>query len=370
MMSDAPDNCVVAVGDLMLGDSAICVGYGFHSSYPRDAAPAFTAVADRLRRGEVVIGNLECLLTERGLGATRLQADQMRGDPTYAHSLRAAGFNVISVANNHAMQHGIAAFDETVEHLKAAGISCVGLKGEREWCSKPVIVVTRQGLRVGILGYCWRPRQYELGTPPYAEGDADAVARDVQRLRGDADVVVVSLHWGEEFLDQPSAGEVAAARRIIDAGASLIIGHHPHVLRPVECYRNGVICYSLGNFVTDMLWQDALRTGGMLEWDIARGISSPPLLSTVKVDRSYRPVIDSTVAVNASHRAIGLPEAVYTTNVALSVRMQQRAAYAYALRNVARYRPEVLATMVGTTVRNKLAGMLSRSRPFAQEAPR
>src|SRR4051812_32338454 len=182
-------NSLIAVGDVMLGDSAVCVGYGFHSAYGHDATTAFATAADRLRRGEIVFGNLECVLTSRGQGPTRLQTDQMRGDPAYARALRNVGFTVMSVANNHAMQHGRDAFNETVDHLQGAGIACAGLRGDDGWCAKPTVVVTRDGLRVGVLAYCWRPRQYDAMSPPYAEGEWDAVARDVRRLRNEADAV-------------------------------------------------------------------------------------------------------------------------------------------------------------------------------------
>src|SRR4051812_9616568 len=182
MTHNSLENCLVAVGDIMLGDSATCVGFGFHSQYPRDIKPAFASVAPLLRRGEVVLGNLECVLTRAGRGSQPFRSDQMRGDPEYAHALRSVGFTALCVANNHAMQHGIEAFDETVECLRGAGIACVGLRGNDGWCSAPVVQVTRGGLRVGLLGYSWRPRQYDYATPPYAEGDVSAVEDDVRRL--------------------------------------------------------------------------------------------------------------------------------------------------------------------------------------------
>jgi poly-gamma-glutamate synthesis protein (capsule biosynthesis protein) len=348
----------------MLGDSAICVGFGFHSRYPREAAPAFAHVSPLLQRGDVVFGNLECLLARAGRGRTRLKADQMRGDPEYARSLRAAGFTALSVANNHAMQHGLAAFNETVEHLKAADIACVGLRGTDGWYSAPVIQQTDGILRVGLLGYSWRPRQYDLTTPPYAEGDVQLVEADVRRLSKLADVVVVSLHWGEEFLTSPSTSEIDAAHRIVDAGATVIVGHHPHVLRPVEHYGRGIICYSLGNFTTDMLWQPQLRRGGILECDLGAASVVAATLSRTRVAASYAPVLESTEAVPQDQRVTGIGQSAYHTAALQSVSEQRRAAYAYALRNVRRYPALVLAELVGTTLRNKMMGLFSRVADF------
>lgn len=359
MTDDPLANRFVAVGDIMLGDSAICVGFGFHSRYPGDATPAFASVAPLLRSANVVLGNLECLLSRAGRGRMRLRSDQMRGDPEYAASLRSAGFTALGVANNHAMQHGISAFEETVESLRRADIDCVGLRGRDAWCSEPVVQKTHEGFRVGLLGYCWRPRQYEHGTPPYAEGDVEAVEEDVRRLGRSADAVVVSLHWGEEFLSVPSTSEVAAARRIIDAGAAVIVGHHPHVLRPVERYRRGVICYSLGNFTTDMVWQSALRVGGVFEGRLANSAVVESRLFRVRTDDSYAPVIEGESAQPQEESVAPMSEATYQTAAARSVRLQRGAAYAYAIRNVLRYPPMVLADLIRTTFGNKLAPLVS-----------
>jgi poly-gamma-glutamate synthesis protein (capsule biosynthesis protein) len=366
MTVQSAGNRFVAVGDVMLGDSAICVGFGFHSRHPADASPAFANVAPLLRSGDVVLGNLECLLTGAGRGVSRLGADQMRGDPEYAQSLRAAGFTAMSVANNHAMQHGSPAFEQTVDNLRNVGIAPVGLRGEDGWTSAPVVQSTRSGLKIGLLGYSWRPRQYDAATPPYATGDVDAVEKDVRRLSTRADAVVVSLHWGEEFLGSPSESEVAAARRIVDAGALVIVGHHPHVLRPVERYASGVICYSLGNLVTDMVWQPALRHGAVFACGLDAGRVVEPLMWRTYVDDSYAAVVESRGVQPDGGSVQGITESDYRKLVNRSVRLQQLAAYRYALRNVFRYAPGVLAEMIMTTAVNKFSGLLAprrRARP-------
>jgi poly-gamma-glutamate synthesis protein (capsule biosynthesis protein) len=360
MTNKSFENCFVAVGDIMLGDSAICVGFGFHSRYKRDLSPAFASVAPLLQRGEIVFGNLECLLARGGHEQSRLGADQMRGDPEYAGSLRSLGFTAIGVANNHAMQHGIQAFEETIESLERAGIACVGLRGRDGWSAAPVVQTTRGGLRVGLLGYSWRPRQYDYATPPYAEGDVSGVEDDVRRLETLADAVVVSLHWGEEFLSSPSIAEVDAAHRIMEAGATVIVGHHPHVVRPVERYGKGVICYSLGNFATDMLWQPELRRGAVIECRFDRRAVLESRLWSTRVDDTYAPIVDAANMQLQDDAVSGIDETAYRVAVAASVRRQQRAAYKYAIRNLHHYPPEVLAELMGTTLRNKAAALMSR----------
>ena len=154
---------VAAVGDLQLGDSPTSVGFGFGSRY---ADSDLTSVLDGIRAGgagaqraDVVFGNLEVPLSARTIATSSLASRQMRGDPRFAPMLRDAGFTVLNVANNHAVQHGLDAFHDSVAALKAAGISPCGLRGEAPWASAPVILVANS-VRVGVLAYCLRPRQY------------------------------------------------------------------------------------------------------------------------------------------------------------------------------------------------------------------
>lgn len=350
---------VAAVGDLMLGDSAICVGFGFHSRYPGAAATRPLApLRDAFAGADVVLGNLECMLTPRGLGGTRYRADQMRGDPAYAEVLRATGFTALSVANNHAMQHGAAAFAETVGLLRAAGIAVAGVRGHDGWACEPVVQRLAGGSTVGILAYCWRPRQYHRDEPPFAEGDAAAAVADVARLRTTVDHVVVMLHWGEEFLSSPSVTEVADAHRLIDAGASLVLGHHPHVTRPVERLPAGLICYSLGNAAADMLWQDELRNGQLLRCTLAAGGVRDVVLQRTRIGDDY-----TTHVVGVLEREdalVPLEADAYQAAVAAGLARQRRAAYGYALRNGWRYPPAVLGELAVTTARNKVTALRAR----------
>ena len=363
-MTQSPvTHAFAAVGDIMLGDSSVSVGFGFHSSYPRDAGPALARVRDTLRRHEIVFGNLECLLTPTGIGATRFRSDQMRGDAEYARDLRNAGFTALSVANNHAMQHGRSAFDATVSSLAAAGISSVGLAGDDGWCARPVITAMSTNRRVGLLGYSWRPPQYGTEAAPYAAGGIVEVERDVKRLAALTDDVIVSLHWGEEFVDHPSVKEVAHARRIIDAGARVIVGHHPHVRRVVERYNDGIICYSLGNFVSDMTWRPQLREGLLLSCELSGGAPRSVAVYGTRIDRYYAPAITGQIAAwpTASPAALAAPE--YDAAVRRTVRRQQVASYLHAARNVLRFPFPVLAALVASTLRNKVSALAARVAP-------
>jgi poly-gamma-glutamate synthesis protein (capsule biosynthesis protein) len=220
-------------------------------------------------------------------------------------------------------------------------------------------------MRVGLVGYCWRPRQYGREEPPFAEGRPEEVLADIDRLRSSVDAVIVSLHWGEEFVGRPSESEVALARGMIEAGAIAVIGHHPHVLRPCERSGNGIIAYSLGNFTSDMLWQDDLRGGGILDcsWDEGR-LRHASLTSTF-IGRDYRPMLGATVAIQEGPPP-SLPNDAYLREVERSLRAQRVSAYRYAAAHLLRYPPSVVGELAWVTAKNKLGALrhqLARSSP-------
>lgn len=344
---------VAAVGDLQLGDSPVSVGFGLASRYrARGLDSALQALTPMFKGAELVFGNLECPISTAGLDRAAWQSAQLRGEPNFASALARAGFTVLNVANNHAVQHGIDAFRETVDLLTGEGIQSCGVRGTGPWCSQPVIVAMAgvEGRRVGVLGYCQRPRQFGSQEPPFAEGTAAEILSDVERLAAAVDSVMVSLHWGEEFVSQPSRTEVDLAHAVIEAGATLIVGHHPHVLRPVERYRRGLIAYSLGNCIADMVWWRRLRHGGVLRCTIDESGVKSADLTPIYIDRAYRP---APIERAAGHALDPLDEHAYRRAVRRTVRSQRVAAYRHAVLNAWRYPPRMLGQLVAATVRNK-----------------
>ncbi len=346
---------VVAVGDLQLGDSPTSVGFGFGSRYAAaNLSLAFENLRPALREGDVVFGNLEVPLSSSTQATSSWASRQMRGAPRFAPMLREAGFTVLNVANNHAVQHGTEAFKESVAAVRSAGITPCGLRGAPPWASDPVTVVAG-GATVGILSYCLRPRQYGDGEPPYAEGTPDTIRADVARLRPDVDSVIVSLHWGEEFVPVPSVEETAFARSLIDGGVALVLGHHPHVARPVERYRRGVIAYSLGNCVGDMVWYEPFRRGLLLRAEITDGTVTASEVRATRLGADYHPVLERGDVPTVGADQVGaLPAAEYELAIARTWRAQRRAVYPYALARLWRVPPAALGQLVGRTVRNKL----------------
>jgi len=281
-----------AVGDITLGDHPLCVGFGAYSRFQKEE-PLFPFLKsiEALQRSELLFGNLECSHSNLGLKKNDYNSVQMRGDPRHIQALVSAGFKVVNVANNHSLQHGKATFQDSVDALQRNNIAICGLAADQTATSAKPVIINRNGLSVGFLGYSLRPRQYFEHVPLYAEGGAEAMEQDVIALRKQTDAVIVSVHWGEEFIQRPSPEEINIARRLVDAGADVIIGHHPHVLRGIEQHGRGYIVYSLGNFVCDMVWDDTLRTSLIFECTLTKnGIQDVNLVPTY-TNANYQPEV-------------------------------------------------------------------------------
>lgn len=260
---------IAAVGDIMLGDHPVRFGNGVRSL--TDAVGVqhvFSEVRGELEGCDIVFGNLEVCHSNAGLVEGVLESEEFRGAPSAIPVLRQVGFNVLSMANNHAMEHGLEAFWDTKNHLEENGIFAAGVDGSDGGCIPFQFRDTTSP--ICLLSYSLRPENYfKLGVVPYSLR-ADTLDRErrildeVRSAKAQAGAVIVSLHWGEEFLDYPSASQVIFAHKLVDAGASLILGHHPHVLQGIERYNGAVIAYSLGNFVFDM-WQTPTRVSMVLK---------------------------------------------------------------------------------------------------------
>jgi poly-gamma-glutamate synthesis protein (capsule biosynthesis protein) len=178
-------------------------------------------VSPVLANADLRFGNLECTLSERGLRPHDYHSVQMRGHARYVEGLVDTGFHVLNVANNHSMQHGREPFDDTVDMLRAAGISVCGVSQEMRAHRDRHI----HGCVSHLLATRSAPAVFHR-TPLYAEGSPRASWLMFGRARPTCDVLVVSLHWGDEFIDRPSPADVQLAHAIVDAGADLIVGHH------------------------------------------------------------------------------------------------------------------------------------------------
>ncbi len=233
---------LAAVGDIMLGGSMREFVERNGYDYPFDGVR-------ELIRADLLIGNLEGPLTESGAPMVKKKY-LFRTPPSVAPALARAGFHAVNLANNHTLDFGAEGLYDTITALDEAGVAHFGA-GRDLAESRSGALLEVAGQRVGLLGYSNTfPEEFwatEIN-PGTAFGHAQQVREDVARLLAQSDLVVVSFHWGRERQTELREYQPMLARTAIDAGAALVIGHHPHVLQAVEHYRDGLILYSMGNF--------------------------------------------------------------------------------------------------------------------------
>jgi poly-gamma-glutamate capsule biosynthesis protein CapA/YwtB (metallophosphatase superfamily) len=237
---------IAALGDLMLAGEWDDVGAR------RGEGEAFAALRRVLADDDLVFLNLETTV-EAGDGHIPKEPRVLGSIGIIERSLASLGVDLVNLANNHAFDGYLAGFEAVRAALDRAGVPWFGAGRDAAEAGRPC-VVERGGVRLGWLGYVAADTRPSHVAGPASFGANALVAErafaDVERLRRTVDHVVVSLHWGVEFCHVPSPEQVTVARGLVDRGASLVIGHHAHVVQGVERYRDGVIAYGLGNATT------------------------------------------------------------------------------------------------------------------------
>jgi poly-gamma-glutamate capsule biosynthesis protein CapA/YwtB (metallophosphatase superfamily) len=238
------DITIAAVGDLMLGGRTGPFLDRFGPEYP------FRSVMPVLRLSDVVVGNLESPISLRGV-AVQNKKFTLRAAPIAARTLKSAGIRVVSLANNHAMDYGPQALEDTLAALDENNVLYTGAGMNLRDARQPALVKVK-GKTLAFLSYSLTfPLEFfaSAGRAGTAPGYADFIKTDIEKVRPLADLVVVSFHWGAELMTAAKDYQIELGHRAIDWGADLVLGHHPHVLQEIEVYRGHLIAYSLGNFV-------------------------------------------------------------------------------------------------------------------------
>ncbi len=266
---------LVFVGDLMIGRGVEQVmrergDWGF----------VFRPLAERLRRADLTFGNLECIVATSGVPTA------FRADPDTIAALSFAGFDVVSVANNHTADGGHDAFVEMLAHLRAHGIDPVGVRADDD--SEAAVVRTSGPLRVGFLAYTFATADQSAppGGPRVAVLDPARIARDVAAARASVDYLVVALHMGQSAV-RSLPGQRQTAHAVIDAGADLVVGGHPHGPQELERYGHGFIVYSLGDFVFDH--PRISVDGALLEVTLSAGRPSRIAYVRTRLNGAFQP---------------------------------------------------------------------------------
>ena len=269
-ISDDADNQIVAVDDgkvvlVAVGDIMLSRVVEQKMIAKKDWKYPFLETAEITSGADIAIGNLETTVLPGEIVPTG--SFSFRTDPKALEGIKLAGFDILSLANNHIMNFGLNGLKATLQNLDTAGISHIGAGISEEEIEKPVIKEVG-GTKFGFLAYSYS-RDYSF----YKDGDTygvsyatiDKMKGQVTALEKSVDVVVVSMHMGTEYETEPNSAQKNFARAAVDAGADLVLGHHPHVVETFEKYKDGYIIYSLGNFVFDQMWSEETRLGAIAE---------------------------------------------------------------------------------------------------------
>ncbi len=310
---------VLACGDILLsrtpGKRASEQGYRF----------LFTGVKDLVSSADIAFANLESPASYLGTPYPgKPENITFRADPATLFGVAWAGFDILSMANNHMNDYGPKALAETLDYIDLLGMRHCGAGIDAEDARAPA-VIDRDGVRFVFLGYAepiWSvvaarsgvaakayartearlsygrlsPRPSDIadasrsGIAPMETG---AILADIRRIRATLapDYLFVSLHWGEELQHMPGEPQRTLARAIIDAGATAVLGHHPHVPQSLERYHDGLIIYSLGNFVFDMASGQTYDSAAVRIVVAGGRLSHADIIPIVIERTTYRPVI-------------------------------------------------------------------------------
>ena len=244
-----PQVSLIAVGDIMLSRvvGSKMTKYGDYR-YP------FLKTADLLKSADLTFGNLESPLTP---GREILTGEiAFRADPEVTEGLTYAGFDVLTLANNHILNFGRQGLENTFKYLKEAEIDFIGA-GETAADAYQPLIKEVQGIKFAFLAYSYT----DSNSSQVALMDSAKMSEAAKQAKEQADFVIVTMHAGTEYQFVPNKHQKEFAHQAIEAGATLVIGHHPHVVETVEEYQGGYIIYSLGNFVFDQMWSQGTREG-------------------------------------------------------------------------------------------------------------
>ena len=282
-------------GDIMLnrGVEHMVKKHGEDFSFP------FLNIREKLQSTDLLFGNLESMISDKGRRIGSIYS--FRADKDAVNALTYAGFDIVSLANNHTFDYDREAFEETMKLLEENNISYTGAGLNKEEAHSPTILLLGEETKVGFLGYTEFFSSYAFakenisGITNFSEEQMEI---DIKNAKNLTDFLVVTFHYGDEYQKLPNEKQKKWSKMAIDYGADLVIGHHPHITQSVEKYNGKYIAYSLGNFVFDQYFSEETMKGFLLEIKV-RGkevISAKKI--HYKLNEFYQPEITEEEEMN------------------------------------------------------------------------
>lgn len=272
----------------MLGEQPLCNNFGVANIIKNKGIDhIFDDVRQIFADGDIVFGNLECSIANQDMELDQEPAF-FCANPMVLKGLKCAHFNVLSVANNHIMEQGNIAYRNLVQLLNENGLCPVGINNKIE-------ILNIKGYKIAFMAYSFI--EDKIPNSSYNKvSSEEIILHDIQKVRPLVDIIIISLHWGDEYVPLPSPEQIVIGRKLVDAGADVILGSHPHVTQGYEIYNHRPIIYSLGNFVFDHTYIPTTCKTFIVSMNIKGSLDSLSLdIIPITIDKyDYRPKVAST----------------------------------------------------------------------------
>lgn len=245
----------------------------------------FENIKEIFKDKDILFGNLETVLSNQGRETEK--AVSLHTSPDKVNYLKDAGFDALNVANNHIMDLGVEGFNETLKTLTKNNINFIGARDNPE---QNYVILDKQGIKLGFLGYSNSGYILPEKNIWINKLELKKIIKDIEFIKQKCDFVIVSLHWGIENVFYPSPKQINLAHELIDSGATIILGHHPHVIQGIERYKHGLIAYSLGNFQFDPYVSDSPNNQSfILTIELSKNGLEDYNITPIKIDSDFIP---------------------------------------------------------------------------------
>lgn len=319
---------LVFTGDINLTDWYFNVGFGIGSRIANGFDP-FRKI--NRKAGDIWIGNFEGVASNV-TDKVEFAGEVFRVQPKVLQKLN--HFNMYGFANNHAMQHGKEAYQQTFDAICSYGSKCFGANKQRS------VIIKHQGKTVSLTGMCLRIDDFTDEPSYWYNPEYKEIEKELNSLPNDA-FKVLYIHWGNEYINRPSSAQKKFAHWLIDIGFDLIIGMHSHVLQGYEEYNGKYIFYSLGNFVFEMAWEPT-KIGAIVKFDLD---TKQPSVEYIHIENDCTPVVVDESKIPAEWRFDFLNEALkkednseqYHAEISRNYAAYRKANHRYIINNMIKH---------------------------------
>lgn len=269
------------VGDVFPGNLPYHLGIGIAGSFNKHDGQSWkNTIFERFKDSDFVIGNLESPLAYDSYA----HINSFVGNNSFATFLKECGFSALSIANNHILEKGPEGFHSTINILNDNEIRVLGQNVGK---SSSIQCFSKNEISFAVSSF---NSIHDINNPGlYSEFSEESVMLALDEMK-DVDFKILIFHWGNEYINIPSLEQIMLARKFVNAGADIIIGHHPHVIQPIINHKNGLIFFSLGNFLFDMTYAKNVRLGMCVDVNLYKSREKTYHISPVYLSDNYSPL--------------------------------------------------------------------------------